>query len=53
MNSAKILGTVALAGVVAAGVVLLRQKPEKPAQETIKCPIDGEEIPACCCPLNK
>ena len=31
------------------------QKADQPAQatETIKCPLTGEEIPACCCPVQK
>ncbi len=23
------------------------------ATETIKCPVTGDEIPACCCPITK
>lgn len=31
------------------------QKPDqvKPAGETVTCPITGEQIHPCCCPLNK
>jgi hypothetical protein len=31
------------------------QKTGQPAQatETIRCPLTGEEIPSCCCPVKK
>ena len=32
-----------------------QQKAQQPAQatDTIKCPLTGEQIPSCCCPVKK
>ena len=32
-----------------------QQRAQQPAQatDTIKCPLTGEQIPSCCCPVKK
>jgi hypothetical protein len=42
-----------LMAVSSVNAVPAQPKQQKAAVDTIKCPLDGQQIHPCCCPLNK